>query len=78
MSLGLFLAGPLFATAPVPLGIGLCAALILAIGVVGIARFRRPPRGVAPPPRAARSVMARRCGFGAMAKRGMGYFLPVR
>ena len=39
MSIGLILAGPLFATLPVPLGIGLCALLILTVGIVGVLRF---------------------------------------
>jgi hypothetical protein len=48
MSLGLLLAGPLYLLLPVPFGIGLCAALILVAGLVGLARFRDEP---AAPPR---------------------------
>lgn len=39
MTLGLLLAGPLYATLPIPVAIGVCALVICLTGVVGLVRF---------------------------------------
>jgi DHA3 family macrolide efflux protein-like MFS transporter len=39
MSLGLVVAGPLYALCPVPVAIALCAAVMLATGLAGLVRF---------------------------------------
>jgi hypothetical protein len=44
MSLGLLLAGPLYLLVSVPIGIGLCAALMLVTGPLGLIRFGDLPR----------------------------------